>query len=192
MISASADNTALVWDLTGQYGRHRPLQLSSHQLEDLWTDLATDNGEKAYQAVWTLVGAAETSVSFLEPRLRPVAAVPSQKIERMIADLDSDNFEARTQAARDLAELGELAEPVCRKALEKQPSLEVQHALERLMTVWVKQVLSPSQLRVLRAIEVLEQVGSPAAQQVLKTLAEGAPGARLTQEAKAALRRMTK
>jgi hypothetical protein len=37
---------------------------------------------------------------------------------------------------------------------------------------------------------VLEQIGTPEARRVLAWLAEGAPGARQTEEAKAALRRL--
>ena len=46
--------------------------------------------------------------------------------------------------------------------------------------------------RALPVLEVLELLGTPDAQQVLKSLAEGAPGARLTQEAKALLDRIAK
>jgi hypothetical protein len=41
----------------------------------------------------------------------------------------------------------------------------------------------------LRAIEVLEQAGTPQARQELERLAGGAAGARMTQEAKASLER---
>jgi hypothetical protein len=44
----------------------------------------------------------------------------------------------------------------------------------------------------LRALEVLEHIATPEAQQVLKTLATGAPEARLTQEAKASLARLAR
>jgi len=47
-------------------------------------------------------------------------------------------------------------------------------------------------LRQLREIQVLEHIGTPEAQEVLKKLAQGAPEARLTQEAKAALDRLSK
>jgi hypothetical protein len=42
----------------------------------------------------------------------------------------------------------------------------------------------------LRAIEVLEHIGTPEARQVLDTLARGAAVARVTQEAKASLKRL--
>jgi len=47
----------------------------------------------------------------------------------------------------------------------------------------------PDDLRAVRAVEVLETVGSPAAHAVLKTWATGPPANRLTVEAADALRR---
>ena len=44
-------------------------------------------------------------------------------------------------------------------------------------------------IRNLRAVEVLEHIGTPEARQVLQTLAGGAEGARLTVAAREALRR---
>jgi hypothetical protein len=43
----------------------------------------------------------------------------------------------------------------------------------------------------LRAIEVLERIGTPGAQELLRKLAGGAAAARQTREAKAALQRLT-
>lgn len=45
-------------------------------------------------------------------------------------------------------------------------------------------------LQALRAVEVLEWIGTPQAQEILRALAAGAPGARLTQEASASLQRL--
>jgi hypothetical protein len=53
-----------------------------------------------------------------------------------------------------------------------------------------KWYLSRERLRVLRSLEVLERIGSSEARQVIQILAGGAPGAQLTREAKAALRRL--
>jgi len=50
-------------------------------------------------------------------------------------------------------------------------------------------VRSPELRRQVRAVEVLERVGGAEARRVLEALAGGAPEARLTQEAKAALAR---
>jgi hypothetical protein len=48
----------------------------------------------------------------------------------------------------------------------------------------------PERLQALRAVEVLERIGTPEARKVLETLATGAPAARLTREAKASLGRL--
>jgi hypothetical protein len=51
---------------------------------------------------------------------------------------------------------------------------------------------TPEELRGMRVVEVLEHVGTPDARRLLESLAAGAPGARLTQEAKASLDRLSK
>ena len=53
-------------------------------------------------------------------------------------------------------------------------------------------VADPETLRALRAVAVLEDVGTPPARKVLETLAKGSVEARLTQEAKAALARLAR
>ncbi|MBX9579936.1 MAG: hypothetical protein K2X87_06470, partial [Gemmataceae bacterium] len=50
--------------------------------------------------------------------------------------------------------------------------------------------LAGDRLRAVRAVEVLERVGSAEARRVLDGLAAGAPGARLTDEARAAVGRL--
>ena len=47
-------------------------------------------------------------------------------------------------------------------------------------------------LQAIRTIEILEQIGTPEAQHVLRSLAQGAPEARLTREAKASLNRLAR
>ena len=76
-----------------------------------------------------------------------------------------------------------------RQALEKTAALEVRRNLEELLATVEAQRKCPSGevLRGLRAVEVLAQIGSYEARQVLKTLTAGAPESALTQEARVAL-----
>ena len=78
----------------------------------------------------------------------------------------------------------EWTEPALRKARGSRPSLEAHRRLDRIL-----EKLSSHWLRSQRAIEALELAGTPATQRVLQTLAAGAAEARLTQEAKAVLKR---
>ena len=81
-----------------------------------------------------------------------------------------------------------------RKALEGKPSLETRRRLEDLLvkasSAWWD--VSGERLRSLRAVEALELDGAKEAREVLETFAAGAEGARLTEEAKAALERLAK
>jgi hypothetical protein len=78
-----------------------------------------------------------------------------------------------------------------RQALAGRPSPEVRRRLGELLQR-LDPLASPELLRGLRAVQVLEQVGTPEARDLLRTLAGGVPEARLTQEAKASLQRLAR
>jgi hypothetical protein len=65
----------------------------------------------------------------------------------------------------------------------------VEKLLEKLAGV-EGPALSREQVAALRALEVLEKLGTPEAQQVLEKLARGPATDRLTQEAKASVERL--
>jgi hypothetical protein len=75
--------------------------------------------------------------------------------------------------------------------IREKLTLEMRQRLEQLLRK-VEPSRSPDRLREVRAIEVLEHIGTSEAEQLLQTLAKGAPEARLTQEAKASLERLVK
>jgi WD40 repeat protein len=190
LASGSADTTLLVWDVTGLRLESRPerADLALPQWDRLWADLASEDAARAYQALWLLAAMPERAVPLLRDRLRPAAAAAPEHIARLVADLDSDRFAVRQRAEEELGNLLDVAEAALRAALAGQPSVEVRRRIEVLLNQ-LDPCTSPERLRALRALEVLEQIGTPEAQQVLEKLAQGAPQARLTQEAKAALRR---
>jgi WD40 repeat protein len=194
LVSASDDTTALVWDMTGPPpGGTAPVaHPGAQRLAAWWAGLADADARKAYRAIGGLTARPEEAVPFLKDHLRPVAVPDGQRLARLIADLDSGRFAVRERAARELEELGELAEPVLNKALAGKPSPEVRRRAAALLAKLGGPVRSPATLQALRAVEVLEHVGTPAAVVVLKALAQGAPAARLTQDANAALERLAR
>jgi WD40 repeat protein len=194
LATGSTDTTVLVWDLTGhmQGNRLGPMALTPHELESLWTDLISDKVAEADQALWKLAAAPQQTVPFLHKRLQVVPVVDPKQIAQHIADLGDNRFVVRQRATKTLEQLGELAEPALRQTLQRNPGLEIRRRVEQLLGKMEKPSLSHEQLRTLRALTVLEQIGSPEAQQVLKALASGAAGARLTPEAQAAIERLNR
>jgi hypothetical protein len=111
-----------------------------------------------------------------------------------VADLDNERFETRSQATEQLEKLRELAEPILRDALRGKPPLERRRRIERLLekVATARETPPPDRLRMLRALEALERIGTPEARHLLQQLAQGAPEAWLTQEAKASQCRLAR
>lgn len=194
LASGSRDTTILVWDLTAGMSRDRPKDLTTEQLDGLWRDLADEDAAKAYRSIWQLASAGKQALPFLQARLRPIPAPDAKRISQLLADLDSDQFNVRTKAHNELEKLGEAAAASLRQAAEKPPSAEVGRRVNELRDKLKTERRTPSseRIRVLRAVEVLEHIGTPEASQILKILANGAAEAELTREAKASLDRLAR
>jgi hypothetical protein len=189
LASGSTDTTVLLWDVSAALrGARTPsLNQTPDQLTALWAELASADAEKAYQAVQTLTAAGDASVAVLKGQLRPVC---TDQLTRLLIDLDSDSYAVRERATRELAAQGRSASPTLQKALKGNPSLEVKRRIEGLLARLRDVAPSPDLLRGLRSVEVLESIGTPQAQTLLRQLAAGAPEGELTREARAALARL--
>src|SRR5262249_10154138 len=108
LASGSADGTVLVWDLTGRQrdGRLTAAKLSAADLELAWSELTGTDAGKAYRAHWLLASAPAQALPLLRDCLRPVAAVPDDRVKRLIRELDDDDFSVRERASEELAKLG--------------------------------------------------------------------------------------
>jgi hypothetical protein len=180
--------------LAGEGADKKPRPLSPKELETLWDDLAGKDAAKAYRAIWAMVAAPSQSVPFLQARLKAVPGPKPGQIDRLIGELDSKRFTEREKAMVELEKLGPLATPALTKALESKPgpSLEMRRRIEKLLEKTVGLTFSTEELRLWRALEVLEHVGNPGARELLGALARGAPGAWQTEEARAALQRLAR
>jgi RNA polymerase sigma factor (sigma-70 family) len=191
LLTLNEDGTVLLWDL-GPPGWDGPAR--GDDAGRLWDDLASADGPTAYRAMWALAAAPARAVAVLRERLPgslPEVAAHGRRIRALVADLDSDSFDRRAAASKDLGGFGAEAEPALRKALADHPSPEVRKRLEELLAN-TGSLRSGETLRCLRALAVLERIATPEARQVLATVADGAPENRLTVEATAALQRLSR
>jgi hypothetical protein len=166
--------------------------LAAPQLEKLWTALGSQEPAAVEQAMKSLTAQPARTGPFLRQRLRRVPNPDTRLVAAWLSELDSDRFAVREKATRELTKLAEVVEPELRKTLAGSPSLEVRHRVERLLENIKAERLRPSagRLQAIRAIEILERIGDADARRLLEVVAEGAPEAQLTTEAKAALERM--
>jgi RNA polymerase sigma factor (sigma-70 family) len=191
LLSGAQDTTALLWGLSPTAGAARAKALPPADIERLWADLAGADAPRAYRAGWALAEAPGQAVPFLEKQLRPVALPNAERLRRLVADLDSDDFATRETATSELTKLGAAAAPALRAALKDNPSVEVRRRAAALLTKLTERP-SPEALRRGRAVAALERMGTPEARRLLEALAKGAAGDALTEEARGALERLRK
>lgn len=127
LITGHEDGTWVVWDLRALRSRGpRPSD------EQLWAALGAVEPKQALLAMEALVNEPGRAVRLLGAKLAPVPPVPAGRIAGWIRQLDSDDFDQRTQAEAELAKVARQAEGELREAMKKAP-LEPRLRLRRLL-----------------------------------------------------------
>jgi hypothetical protein len=191
LASGGGDGTILVWAVADLPPALAGQRLSADDLKRLWAELAGDDARKAIRAICLLAAAPGQSVPYLRDRLKPAAGPDAKRLEKLIAELDSDEFETREAAMKELAKAGHDAGPALRKALAGAPSAEVRDRISQLLKRLEAGDLSAGRLRELRAVEALERAGTAAARRALEALA-GGPAGPLADDARESLRRLSR
>jgi hypothetical protein len=191
--TGSWDTTVLLWDAATLLAQPRPepVALSPHERDKLWAALAGADGAQAYRAIWALSAASADIVPFLKERLKPVPQAAAGRIARLIQDLADEQFAVRERATTELETYADAALDDLHKALAGNLPLEARRRIDRLLAKHGGTVPAPAVVQALRSVEVLEQLGTSAARQLLRELARGAPEAQLTRDASRALTRLT-
>lgn len=173
----------LDWRAAAEQGE--PLEASG--LDAVWNDLASPDSATGYKAVVRLCASPALAINLIAERLKPVPVVNDDVVAAWVADLGSESFTKREAAEKRLTEAGDLAEAGVRAAIQSDSVERQIRAARVLKTI---ENANRERLRALRAVEVLEYLNTPMCRDVLKGLAAGAPGARLTLDARAALARL--
>jgi hypothetical protein len=185
--------TVLVWRELPE--RPRPARvLTPQEIERQWEALSGAEGAGPFRAVLDLADASPQAVPLLRGRLKPakVDEPDPKRVARLIADLDSDDFETRERATRELEKVGPAAAPLLRRAMASGPPLETRKRMQEMLDRWAGLALTPDDLRSLRAVEALERMADARARGLLDDLAAGPEGALLSREARAAVRRLSR
>jgi WD40 repeat protein len=190
LATGGADTTILLWDLHGPGAATGKPQ--EKDLERLWTDLAGD-ALTARRAMARLAACSEEAIVLVRKRLPPAPGRPPDRRRLLgwINELDADRFEVRERAMAELRQAGRAAEPALAEALQGRPAPERKQRLEALLAGLQRATLPRDMLRPVRALELLERLGTTEARKLVEELAGGNEGAELTSQARIVLRRMS-
>jgi WD40 repeat protein len=143
---------------------------SDNDKDRLWKDLANTDAAKAYEAMMQLKRSPTAAVALIRQHLRWTES--SKQIDRLIEQLDSDDFATRVKATDALEQFGERTRPSLVKSLTQAPSVEHKRRVETLLEKLAKPFTSPAGLRLLRSIEILDGLRTSEAVSLLRQIAE--------------------
>jgi hypothetical protein len=178
VLTAAGDLTAVLWDVASP----------ARAVANPWSDLSSPDGRAGYAAVCTLARDAD-GPAVLRSKLNSVPRLDAAEADRLIAGLDADRHAVRERASRALADHGRAALPAMQAAIARVRSAEAAARLEKLIAA-IPSHFTPTEVTHRRAVKAMSLAGTPAARELLREWAAGAPGAILTEEARAALSRL--
>jgi hypothetical protein len=174
----------LAWDI-------RPPRVAvSVPLESAWNDLAAREAGKSFKSEGRFLAAPADAVKFFAEKIKPVEALDPKRIQRLLADLDSNEFAVREAASKALDGLDQQAQPYLEETLKSAKSAEVRDRVKRILERQQGAAITSEQLRQIREVMVLELIGDGESKNLLKRWAGGPVGALLTVEASLALKRL--
>ncbi|MFL5339374.1 MAG: WD40 repeat domain-containing protein [Gemmataceae bacterium] len=185
LVTGSEDSTVLVWDVAGDRRRDSP----ALPVDQLWRSLAAVDAMAAETAMRGLLVKPAETIKWLHANLRPVT-LDENRVKRWLAELDSPKFAEREAAFEHLEALGNMVENALQRARASHPSPEARARLDKLLARAKLAVPAPVHLQALRAIELLERIGSQEARKLLGELAGGDRDASMTRESAASLKRL--
>lgn len=191
LVSSGHDRTIVVWNLPSFDRKSAGRPDESHAKDEAahWGELRDNDAAAAYREMVWMSAHQQAALPILHKYLHPAAEMNDQRVDRLIGELEDRRFAVRQNAARELVAVGAIGTRRLEDTLKRadlSPELH-QHLQDILANAAVPK---GDRLQVLRAVEVLEHIGTPPARRLLEQLASGAADARLTREAKASLQRL--
>jgi RNA polymerase sigma factor (sigma-70 family) len=184
LLSGSQDTTVLAWDT------RPPRVADAVSLESAWNALAAREAGESFRSEGRFLSAPAETARYFAERVKPADALDPRRVQRWLADLDSDEFAVREAASKALDGLDEQAIPYLESTLKTTESAEVRHRVNKILDRRWGVAIPSEQLRQVRAVALLERIGDGESRDLLKKWAGGPAGALLTMEAAAAWKRL--
>ena len=169
-----------------------PPKLSAMDFAAFWTDLASPEYDKADNAWRKIAAAGDNATSFLRQNIRKTAVLKAdlKAVDKLVADLGSDDFATRERASKQLTALGEVTIVPLLRMLEKNPQAEAKERGNLLLKNFGEPVLTGEGQRALVAVELLEVARTAQAISLLEEVERDALVPQIRSEARDALRRI--
>lgn len=192
LISSSEDATLLVWEVSPS-ANTLVSKLSDRQLKGYWDALTSNDSSVADLAMRALIHAPEQTVELFATQLNVGFVLRPENIPKLIDQLKQEDPEIHLKAFVQLREFGSMASaPLFRELTSTKNDAGVKSRVEELLATINQFPVSKSELRRLRAIQILERLGDESAQKILRKLAESEIRSTACKEAEAALIRLKK
>ncbi|OWK37966.1 WD40 repeat domain-containing protein [Fimbriiglobus ruber] len=180
------DTPIALWDYRGLRATHPTPDRAA--VRRAWDELASADAVHGFAAIQTMTRSPSLSLPLLREQLPPAVRISATRVRQLVADLDANDYPTRALADTALRGIADHAARLLQAEYDCATVPEVRRQLGAILSPppW----LVPRQLLVIRAVEAVEWIGTPDAVRLLRAWADGAPGALLTTEAQAALRRV--
>ena len=113
------------------------------------------------------------TVAGLRELAKPFPRPTDFDIDSWIVRLTHPRYAERERAARELTRHFEIAEPAMREVLASTKSPEMDTRLRRILDRHTDPIMDADELRLTRAVAILERIGTPGARKELMRLARG-------------------
>jgi hypothetical protein len=157
------------------------VRAESGEVERLWEELGSSDPSHADAALAKLAAMPRETLEYAKARVRP-AKIDATVVDRLIQQLDDDEFEVRERASQQLEELADLAAPRLRIVVKTAASPEVQRRVEAILEALDGDDLDRSEARIdallaevedknekvsQAALDELVRIGKPALQKLI-------------------------
>jgi hypothetical protein len=188
LLSGSEDATLLLWNIRG--AERVAERLTAAELEVYWEALADTDADVATGAGKALSRAPGQAVKLLDERLTAAKSLRVEDLPKLVDQLASDDPKTHLKAAAELRSFGAKASHALFAALAAKPDLATRNRIEEVLQFTGEFPIPPDELRRIRAIQLLEQIGTPRAEAILEKIAASQPPITAGSDAKAALERL--